>query len=117
MTGNEGSAPGRQKVRVRISTRSHFPRERTRIGTRFWAGVIFGSALLGALAGWQIGRAVVRALEIRKNHASASASWTRPTAAAQFAEESAASPAAGAPAAAPPASPAPASAAPAGLGS
>lgn len=104
MTESAESAPRRQKVRVRISTRAHFPREKMRIGARIWAGVIVGCALLGALAGWQIGRAIVRALEIRRNHAAIEASWTRPTAAVQSA--------------APPASPAAAaSAAPAGLGS
>ncbi len=65
-----------------------------RIGAKIWMGVIAGSVLLGALAGWQIGKSIRRALEISKSHAAAEASWTRPPAVVQFAGETAPPPSA-----------------------
>ena len=76
---NENPAsPSRQRVRVKISSRSHFPRERRRIGGKIWIGAIGLSALVGAALGWQIGRTVRRAIEIKKSETVA-APWTRPS--------------------------------------
>lgn len=94
MTGSDSPPSRRQRVRVRISNRAHFPRERARIGAKIWAGVIALSVLAGAAAGWTIGRAIIRAREIRKNRPASQASWTRPPAAAQFAGETAPPPSA-----------------------
>jgi len=77
---NENRAsPSRQRVRVKISSRSHFPRERRRIGGKIWIGAIGLSALVGAALGWQVGRAVRRAIDIKKKNETVAAPWTRPS--------------------------------------
>ncbi|MCX6349734.1 MAG: hypothetical protein NTV79_09615 [Candidatus Aureabacteria bacterium] len=77
---NENHAsPSRQRVRVKISSRSRFPWERRRIGGKIWIGAIGLSALAGAALGWQIGRAVIRAIDIKKKNETVAAPWTRPS--------------------------------------